>query len=639
IAVSVQLLDVLTSQNLTEANITSIQLVAGSVTEMFTSGNWSYSNGVVTMPLSTGSLPVGSYTVQIEVTSDSTYYFNASSTLPIWILRHDVLASITPIAPVAYGDDSLLEISIVDLITSTSVTEANISAIQLDINGTVTWYDASNWTYSSGIIGINLSTGSLSIDSYQLSAVVTLDGTYFYNSTDSIPFNIRERMVDWIVYPQLGTPEGFTTNLTFSLIDLDDPSFAYIPNTQVTGVNTTTNMALDWGRDADGTTIWVVLDTSGYLAGTVASFTLNYSSPILENKTKDVDINIVRYNMTIRFEAIPSQVIFGEDPRDSYVFWVDPDDFGKIWMSKQDDTTLSYITVTVDAAWKNTTVSIPIDPTNITMGTVSRALQTLGNYSVLVDAPDALSIGNYSIEFNISAWYDDGGSGVYSIFENVTVSKNITITKADSSNMLVSELGQVLPRLSTVDNMTFSVLYIPGSNVTYSILDANSQPIAGRVNLPMVETPINSTHSNYTATIDPLSEGDYIIRVTADPGADSNYFSTVKDLSLSVYKPFPFATVILIAMAAAVGGIVAVRAGSYLKIPKLVRIINATIATIDRGKKIKNPVIVRGLEEILNDTLEDEWALLGLKRPPFRPKSKEMTKLDANVMYKKGIKK
>ncbi|MBD3187511.1 hypothetical protein GF325_11820, partial [Candidatus Bathyarchaeota archaeon] len=190
--------DAIESTALLEAGVSSITLTAGTLVETFTSANWTFNAGDFSMNLSTNMLSVGRYDVQVQVETDPTYFENGTAVLPIWIVPHDVLVSITPIAPIPFEENTTVEIEVFDLVTSLPIEEANITEFTLLVNGVTTWYDGSNWTYSAGVLEVNLSTSGLSIGVYDIDCDVTLNPLYYNNGSDVLPITIRPRLVEWV---------------------------------------------------------------------------------------------------------------------------------------------------------------------------------------------------------------------------------------------------------------------------------------------------------------------------------------------------------------------------------------------------------------------------------------------------------
>ncbi|MHA1889742.1 MAG: hypothetical protein ACTSYS_02030, partial [Promethearchaeota archaeon] len=644
VEITIHAVDIVSDENLTESNVTRIIVTAGVITQIFVFSNWSHVAGEFHVIFSASGLNVNTYSVQITIITNSSFYDNASTSLQLWIIQHSVLAGIVPVAPIPYGDDSIVEITLTDLVLNSPVGAGNIISVSLAINGSVYMYDAINGTFTNGLIQVTLPTSNHGIGNHTIDASIVLNGALYYNASDSLPVVIRPRMIEWIVFPILGTPVGFTTNISFRLIDLDDPNFSYINTANIEWANTTDNMVINNGS-ADSATWWVEIDTSNetaYPIGASPTFTLQvFGTGIDTSKTKNITINIVQYNIVTRFESIPTKVGYNQTSETPFSFWIDPDDFGKIWMAEQDAATIGNIHIEVSAGWINDSISIPSSLINNTIS-INATLQTLGFYIIQLVAPpqlDANETFDYQIEFTINASYNRSGTFL-PIFKNVTIVKNMTITKVSSSNMLGrvdesgNELGNVLPVINPSSNLTFYVDYLPGSNVTFSV-KGESGYIEGYINVSMVEV----SSGKYQGIISKIPAGAYDIEIVADPGADSNYEPARMTLILSVQTPTPWMMITMIAAIAAVAAIAGYRAVSYLKTPKLVRIIDATINTIERNRKIKNAKIVRSLNDILSEEIGKEWDILGLQPPPFRPKTKDKMGPDKSIIYKKGIKK
>ncbi|MHA1699189.1 MAG: hypothetical protein ACTSWN_10155, partial [Promethearchaeota archaeon] len=369
----------------------------------------------------------------------------------------------------------------------------------------------------------------------------------------------------------------------------------------------------------------IEIDTSNetkYPIGSVANFTLQVNGSGIDiSKTENISINIVQYGITASFDSIPTEVGWNESAEINYMFWINPDDFGKIWLSSQSDAVISNIHVNVSVTWLNG--SIPIPQENIINNiSVSGSLQTLGFYVVEVNAPASLHANltdDYQIEFNITAWYDRNGT-ILPIFDQLHVVKNITITKVSSSGFIgiTDEEGNpastALEQVTVGESITFYIDYLPGSNVTFSIKNESGDYLSEYTNISMTEI----TPGRYMAVVEGLSSGTYQIEVYADPGEDSDYMSATLSLSVSVAQPFPWMALLFVAGAAVALSISGYKIISYYRIPRMVRIIDLTISDLRRKKTIKTTKVVRSLNEILRDEVKDAFGVLGIKSPNYR---------------------
>ena len=615
---TIYLEDLVDGARLIESNVQSIRVIVGSIDQTFTTVDWLYNSGQneFVLNISTNTLVPGTYSTSIIITTDSSLFKNATLATTIWVQRHDVLANLLPIAPIPFGDDTTVDMELLDLVDDITVNEIDVDWIRINMDGTDYYFNSGNWTYNIGTISMDIPTSTLSIGSFTVQAFVALNPAKFFNSTDSLPITVRARLIEWVVLPSLGTPVGFDTTLEFKLIDLDSPTFSFIDTALVSWVNTTSDNIISWNL-VDSETISVSLPTSDELLfpiGSIANFTLQVNGTGIDSsKTKNVSINIVSYDITADFKQIPSSVGWNQTSPTGYVFALSPDDFGKIWLSDQDSSVESNININITATWINGTgILIPASDISSTTG-VSVSTASLGNYAIEVTAPELFNANgsaDYIIQFNITAWYDRSGTNL-PIFNNLVVNQSIEITKISSSTLLNPSNEEGGSGSQTIvnppgENVTLYISYISGANVTLTIKDANDQEVTGYVDLSMNEV----SSGLYTASLSGLPAGGYTVVITADPGANSNYEQATIDLSLTIETPFPWLFVIMAAAAAVVVALVAYKAISYYRIPKLVRVIDATISAL---RKEKN----RDLNDIFKSQVEEEWTSLGLPVPDY----------------------
>jgi hypothetical protein len=300
-------------------------------------------------------------------------------------------------------------------------------------------FTAGNWTYNAGVYSFPMPTGSLAVGEYTISIMAILDSVYYNTAAGVLPFNVRARMIEWVVFPSLGTPVGFIANTSFRLIDLDDPLFRYLFTSVLSAVNTTDYKAMGWGILADGVTFWVTIDTSDHLvypAGSAHTFTMQVSGTGIDSgKTKDITLNIVDYNILASFDSIPVEVGWNQTAGIPFLFSITPDDFGKIWMGNQDAATMSNIHVNITVKWLNGTRQ-PVDI--IMQRPVNGTLLELGYYKVVLRALEefnANETASYALEFNVTAWYNRAGTFI-PLYNSISIVKEVNITKIDTDSLL-----------------------------------------------------------------------------------------------------------------------------------------------------------------------------------------------------------
>jgi len=341
-------------------------------------------------------------------------------------------------------------------------------------------------------------------------------------------------------------------------------------------------------------------------------------------KTKAITVSIVDYAITTSFDSIPTTIGWNQTSAIPFRFWINPDDFGKIWMSTQSLATISKIHVSVSARWLNGThPAVPAGDITMLIAT-NGTLQTLGYYRIVLQAPPAFNANataDYSLEFNITAWYDRSGT-VIPLYRNITVIRSVEITKVPSASLLGatdeggSPASSVLQQVAVGANVTFYVQYIAGSNVTFSVQGATGSLLPSWKDISMIEV----SPGLYKGTITGLAEGTYKVLVHADPGSSSNYNAADLDLSLSVAPSIPWLFMIILAGLAVAVALAMSKVVSHFKVPRLVRVIDSTIEQLGKTKSIQNVAVVRSLEDILDDETKDAWAAIGLESP-YRSKA------------------
>jgi hypothetical protein len=591
-----------------------------------------------TLASSNGSFSV-SVNASVAIPSLVTYAFTATATTTFSINNRPVLISGTfnqTSIPVFH--DVSFSVLLLDGLNTSVIQPGRVDQIRVQF-GTMNFvFTSANWTFSSNRYTVVLRNISLPVGPQLLTALVVTDSGMYLNATLAQNLFVRLQLIEWVVFPSLGTPVGFNTNMTFQLVDLDAPGFAFRAASSIDWVNTTDNKVLAEGI-VDSFTRWVLIDTGDHLAnpaGTLLHFTLQASGMGIDSsKTKNISISIVDYDLETSFTSIPLSVGWNQTSLQSYGFWVNPDDFGKIWLGNQNASTASNIQLVVTARWLNGSQPVVSSGDITEVIGVDAALQTLGYFTVALKAPAELNANEatlYSLRFNVTAWYNRSGT-IIPLFTSAAVVQGVNITRigsnvqpADASGNVISD---VLPQFETGANITFYVKYLPGATVSYSVKDASGAFVAGHIDVPMVEISTGL----YLGTIAGLADGSFKIVVHADPGASSNYRDAYLDISISIAPSFPWLFIIIVAGLAVALALVMSKLVGYYKVPRLVRVIDATIGQLGKEKNIQNVVIVRSLEDQLNDETKDAWTALGIESP-YRPKAKKTT--EAAPALKKG---
>ncbi|MBN2153171.1 MAG: hypothetical protein JW839_17085, partial [Candidatus Lokiarchaeota archaeon] len=595
-------------------------------------GNGIYSYVIpagATLASSAGSFLV-SVNASVSIPSLATFEFTATASTTFSINDRPVICfgEFNQTSIPVYHDVSY-SITLLDGLNASVIQPDRVSQIRVQFGTMSFLFTAGNWTFVAGKYIVVLANITLPVGAQPITTLVVTDNAMYLNASLAQTLFVRLQMIEWVVFPSLGTPVGFNTNVTFQLVDLDAPGYAFKPASSISWVNTTDNKVIDQGI-VDSVTRWVLIDTEDHLAypaGTLLHFTLVASGPGIDSsKTKNITVSIVDYALQTSFTSIPQSVGWNQTATQTYGFWVNPDDFGKIWLGSQDVPTVSNIHINVTARWLNGTQ--PIVPAGDITGVigVDASLQTLGYFTVVLKAPAELNANEamlYSLRFNVTAWYNRSGT-VIPLFRSVAVDQAVNITRIDSTLLPADESGNVvskaLPQVETGASITFHVTYLAGATVTFSVVDASGATVSGLVDVPMDEVSTGL----YRGTISGLADGTYTVVVHADPGASSNYRDAYLDLSVSVAQSFPWMFIIVVAAVAVALALVLSKAVRYYKVPRLVRIMDATIGQLGKEKSIQNVAIVRSLDDQLNDETKDAWAALGIESP-YRPKAKKAT--------------
>ncbi|MHA1684368.1 MAG: hypothetical protein ACTSUE_25755, partial [Promethearchaeota archaeon] len=130
--------DGLNSFALLESQVLQLDVELGALNLMFNSSNWTYSSGVFTFNISTISLPVGQYALNVSVMGEASLYLDGNAIQNIWVVQRTVQAFATANrTSFPFGQDISVSVQLLDVATGLNLTEANITGIQL-VAGSVT---------------------------------------------------------------------------------------------------------------------------------------------------------------------------------------------------------------------------------------------------------------------------------------------------------------------------------------------------------------------------------------------------------------------------------------------------------------------------------------------------------------------
>ncbi|MFW9918608.1 MAG: hypothetical protein ACFFED_03345, partial [Candidatus Thorarchaeota archaeon] len=287
--------------DISQANIT--QITIGGV--IYTSSEWVYSDGTFYVIVDSSSWNIGTTVLQVSVTTSSTpikYYFNGVSTLTIQVRRHILSVSVDRPAATPWSWKTTLDITIIDLDNeSFIVNEANIT--QIVVAGYV--FTSSSWSYSAGVFTVVVDTSDwvIGTGSYAVAVTTAIAPIKMYNDrTSSVTIEIRAHLIGITVTTPSATPWSWKTNISFSLIDLDNTSLSINEgNVSQVIIAGQTFTSANWTFDA-GTYI-CALDTSEWSIGT-AFYSLSLTTSSLgykyyQNSASTVLIQVVSHGLSV----------------------------------------------------------------------------------------------------------------------------------------------------------------------------------------------------------------------------------------------------------------------------------------------------------------------------------------------------
>ncbi|MFW9954462.1 MAG: hypothetical protein ACFFD3_07910, partial [Candidatus Thorarchaeota archaeon] len=251
-----------------EMNVTQI-VIAGQV---FTSAEWVADSGVFYVLVDSSSWPIGTSSRQVTVTtsvSPSRFYYNGISSVSVQIRAHLLGVSASPPTPTPWSWMTTVTITLQDLDNlSLTVSEANITQVQIGIQV----FTASSWSYDTGVITILFDTRNWAIGSgsYQVSVTTTSAPVKAYsNGVSSVTVTIRAHNIGISLIPPASTPWSWNTDVSFTLIDLDNTSLsvneANITQVAVAGQIFT---ASNWSYSSG--TFTCIVDTSNWVIGSAS---------------------------------------------------------------------------------------------------------------------------------------------------------------------------------------------------------------------------------------------------------------------------------------------------------------------------------------------------------------------------------
>jgi hypothetical protein len=441
--VSVTLIDADNSSSLVnEANVTQI-VIAG---QTFTAADWTYSSGVFYMLVDTSTWSIGTSSHQVIVstaTVPSRTYYDGISSVTIQIRNHLLGVSVAPPTPTPWSWMTTISITVVDLDNgSLLINEANFTQISIGANV----FTSADWSYAAGVFTVTLDTSSWSIGSAAYAVSVTTASApskAYADGTSSVTVTIRAHNIGISLSPPASTPWSWVTDISFTLIDLDNGSItvneANITQVVIAGQVFT---SAEWNFAAS--TFTCTVDTSDWAIGS-ASYAVSVTTSSVGYKyfsdaSSSVPIQISSHGLAVQPIRPPATPY-------------------------SDDTT---VTINISDLSNG---SLLVTEANITQIDIDGQIFTSaswtyssGQITVVLDT-DSWAVGSYSLTITVSTsgagatkfYLDGSGSLTVDIRERYTEAYSPTPDPVPSGDILVfyaefrdRDLGGSLVNASTL---------------------------------------------------------------------------------------------------------------------------------------------------------------------------------------------
>jgi hypothetical protein len=481
--VSVTLIDAdNASLPVSEANVTQI-VIAGQV---FTSSDWMYSSGIFYILVDSSVWSIGTSSHQVTVTtttSPTRTYYDGTSSVTIQVRNHLLGISVSPPSPTPWSWMTTISITLQDLDNgSIQINEANITQITIGAQS----FTSSDWSYAAGVFTLTLDTSNWAIGSgaYQVSVTTASAPSKAYaDGTSSVTVTIRAHNIGILISPPVATPWSWTTDVSFTLTDLDNGSLsineANITQVVIAGqVFTSANWIYSAG------TFTCIVDTSNWDIGSasygVSITTSSAGYKYFNDGATSVPIQISRHGLAVQSIRPPATPY-------------------------SDDTT---VTINISDLSNG---SIVVTEANITQIDIDGQVFTSatwtyssGEITVVLDT-DAWALGTYSLTVTVST----SGSGVSKFYLDSSGSLTVDIreryTEAYSPTPDPVPSGDIL-----VFYVEFRDRDLGGALVNASVLRLNGTIITEGVNF----TWISEGYYEIYLSTSGLSLGDNTVTAT-----------------------------------------------------------------------------------------------------------------------------
>ncbi len=471
-----------TTIDISQANIT--QITIGGV--VYSSSNWIFSDGTFYVIVDSSSWNIGTYSLQVSVITSSSpakYYANSVGTLTIQVRAHILTLSIDRPAATPWSWKTTVTIRVIDFDNeSLIINEGNVT--EIIVAGQT--FTSLSWIYNNGnfTVVVDTSTWQIGTSSRSVSVKTATGPPKMYNDrTSSVTIEIRGHLVGIIVTTPSATPWSWNTDISFTLIDLDNSSLEISEGniTQVTiagQVFTSSNWTFNAG------TFSCTVNTSAWSIGSAfypVSLTTNSAGyKYYRDSSTTVPIQIVSHGLS---------VLSTRPPATPY----------------SDNTTIEITIQDLNNA------SIIVTEANITQIVINGQVFTSANWIYIGGVfkvnltTDDWAIGTYTYSIAVST----SGSGVTKYYSastgSVTLDIRVRYTEAYAATPDPVPSGDVL-----VFYAEFRDRDLGGVLVNASVLKLNGTTITEGVDF----TWISEGYYRITLATGGLSLGDNIVTLT-----------------------------------------------------------------------------------------------------------------------------
>jgi hypothetical protein len=386
---------------------------------IFTSANWTYVSGTISMILDTSQYAIGTWpkTIDVIFVGGTKNYTDTSTSGAIIITSHTIGVEATRPAATPWSENTTITIRILD-ISDGSIIISSDNVTQININGQI----FTTWVYDNGNFTIELDTDSWAVGIFSSLVVqVTTSGSgvtkYFKDGSTTVTVEIRERYSE--AYSPAPDPVPLQDDLIFFVTFRDrDSGGAQVDFTDIY-LNDT-----DYTLGVDFTVTWISL---GYYRITFDTTSLGVGEHILN--VIGVEANYENATTVVRFTV---RLIDTEAVASGYSFSIPLGADASFTITFTDvDHSLDILGATFVHNW---TASVTITD-----------VDSNGVYEIVLETLDSTPLGTYSVRFNISkANYEDA-------FVRITI-------KVKTHSTFLSLDDPVLPT-ATTDNISVALFY------------------------------------------------------------------------------------------------------------------------------------------------------------------------------------